>query len=374
MTGILEWIIFLALSLIAVITAAGMLLTMSMYRAGLALMASFVALAGLFILLGADLLAAIQIMMNVGGMLVMVLFMVMIMRDPGGEMMRGMKRDMHIRGLAAFSMTMPRGKPPEAAASQEQQQDTAQTGDWTCPMHPEVSQPGPGKCPKCGMALIPAQDPASTGQSAGQEGMSMSLHQQGDEQGSHDKHMSDHDVSIQGISAGDHEMNMSDHDMNMSNMRMTPRQYYDMMVGTAMSTTQLPWAIVLGMISALLLIILVILTPWPQATVGPTQDATNAVGNLLLSRYMIGFEGAAFLILAGIAGAVILAKRERTPVQEPEAVGAGAAQSSAQMYTCPMHPEIRQQEPGKCPICGMSLVPAEEPSGSGGQSPQGGHA
>jgi NADH-quinone oxidoreductase subunit J len=83
----LEWIVFLALSLIAVVTAAGMLLTMSMYRAGLALMASFVALAGLFLLLDADLLAAIQIMMNVGGMLVMVLFMVMIMMDPGGEMM-----------------------------------------------------------------------------------------------------------------------------------------------------------------------------------------------------------------------------------------------------------------------------------------------
>lgn len=26
-------------------------------------------------------------------------------------------------------------------------------------------------------------------------------------------------------------------------------------------------------------------------------------------------------------------------------------------YTCPMHPEIRQDEPGKCPICGMKLVP-----------------
>ncbi len=45
MNGILEWIIFLSLSAIAVITAAGMILTMSMYRAGLALMASFVALA-----------------------------------------------------------------------------------------------------------------------------------------------------------------------------------------------------------------------------------------------------------------------------------------------------------------------------------------
>jgi len=27
------------------------------------------------------------------------------------------------------------------------------------------------------------------------------------------------------------------------------------------------------------------------------------------------------------------------------------------VYTCPMHPEIRQDSPGKCPICGMELVP-----------------
>lgn len=24
-----------------------------------------------------------------------------------------------------------------------------------CPMHGDVRQPGPGKCPKCGMALLP---------------------------------------------------------------------------------------------------------------------------------------------------------------------------------------------------------------------------
>ena len=29
------------------------------------------------------------------------------------------------------------------------------------------------------------------------------------------------------------------------------------------------------------------------------------------------------------------------------------------MYTCPMHPEIRQQGPGDCPICGMGLEPEE---------------
>ena len=27
------------------------------------------------------------------------------------------------------------------------------------------------------------------------------------------------------------------------------------------------------------------------------------------------------------------------------------------IYTCPMHPEIRQDGPGACPICGMALEP-----------------
>jgi hypothetical protein len=26
---------------------------------------------------------------------------------------------------------------------------------YGCPMHPEVQQPGPGRCPKCGMTLAP---------------------------------------------------------------------------------------------------------------------------------------------------------------------------------------------------------------------------
>lgn len=29
------------------------------------------------------------------------------------------------------------------------------------------------------------------------------------------------------------------------------------------------------------------------------------------------------------------------------------------MYTCPMHPEVRQKGPGNCPICGMALEPEE---------------
>ncbi len=31
------------------------------------------------------------------------------------------------------------------------------SAEYTCPMHPEVRQPGPGKCPKCGMTLVPVK-------------------------------------------------------------------------------------------------------------------------------------------------------------------------------------------------------------------------
>ena len=38
------------------------------------------------------------------------------------------------------------------------------------------------------------------------------------------------------------------------------------------------------------------------------------------------------------------------PAQDPSGPG-------ATIYTCPMHPQIRQQGPGNCPICGMALEP-----------------
>jgi P-type Cu+ transporter len=43
----------------------------------------------------------------------------------------------------------------------------------------------------------------------------------------------------------------------------------------------------------------------------------------------------------------------------PDAVPEGA------IYTCPMHPEIRQAGPGACPICGMALEPEIASAGDG---------
>jgi Cu+-exporting ATPase len=50
-------------------------------------------------------------------------------------------------------------KPPGAAATHDDR-------IYTCPMHPEVRQRGPGSCPKCGMALEPEAPAADEGPNA----------------------------------------------------------------------------------------------------------------------------------------------------------------------------------------------------------------
>ena len=32
-------------------------------------------------------------------------------------------------------------------------------------------------------------------------------------------------------------------------------------------------------------------------------------------------------------------------------------QDASKLYLCPMHPDVRQANPGKCPKCGMDLLP-----------------
>ena len=40
-----------------------------------------------------------------------------------------------------------------AACQKSESKGEASKQQYTCPMHPEVLQNGPGKCPKCAMAL-----------------------------------------------------------------------------------------------------------------------------------------------------------------------------------------------------------------------------
>ena len=44
----------------------------------------------------------------------------------------------------------------------------------------------------------------------------------------------------------------------------------------------------------------------------------------------------------------------------PETHAAELSPAYSALYTCPMHPEIVQENPGMCPECGMNLVPAKK--------------
>lgn len=64
------------------------------------------------------------------------------------------------------------------------------TQDYTCPMHPEVVQPGPGKCPKCGMNLVPMQTAGKDDHSSFDQRHTHKEHL------THDKHAGHHTVDF----------------------------------------------------------------------------------------------------------------------------------------------------------------------------------
>ncbi len=61
--------------------------------------------------------------------------------------------------------------------------------------------------------------------------------------------------------------------------------------------------------------------------------------------------------------------RQHHPDAHSHATGT-AAKDAVTIYTCPMHPEVRQDAPGKCPKCGMFL----EPEGQASAHDLAGHA
>ena len=67
---------------------------------------------------------------------------------------------------------------------------------------------------------------------------------------------------------------------------------------------------------------------------------------------------------------VVTASQKPAPMNAP--VDANVLQTAAvagAIYTCPMHPEVRQDHPGACPKCGMALEP-EMPTLDEGESPE----
>jgi len=79
------------------------------------------------------------------------------------------------------------------------------------------------------------------------------------------------------------------------------------------------------------------------------------------TRYRAG------LVVVLVAAAFVLGRSfsGRAP-QGPRGSGEEpSVQAEAQVWTCSMHPQIRQPKPGKCPLCGMDLIPATSGEAAG---------
>ena len=107
------------------------------------------------------------------------------------------------------------------------------------------------------------------------------------------------------------------------------------------------------------------------ATAGPASSASrDPVCGMTVdpasAKYHAEHEGVEYHFCSAGCQAKFVAEPAKTlelsaPAPEPAPAGT--------IYTCPMHPQIRQIGPGNCPICGMALEPAEA-GGESGSNPE----
>lgn len=80
---------------------------------------------------------------------------------------------------------------------------------------------------------------------------------------------------------------------------------------------------------------------------------------------LLNLVPAGLFLVAGIMLIVALGLAQRVGwlVAGGDGVSTNVGTGTEETYTCPMHPQIRQPGAGRCPICGMELVPAASSSG-----------
>jgi len=257
--AIAQIVAFGVFSVIAVAGALGMATTMSMFRSGIFLMASFIGVAGLFILLSADLLGLLQVMMYIGGMLVMILFMVLFSHDPGGSMMASMEMS-PVERFFSLGLQPEHGEHDEHSDGMEHQNSNETNDDHN----------------------------------SNEDGNMHHSHQHGDMHSG---------MEMSNMSHDDMQHNHMNGGMDMSDMSMV--------------TPIRPLATVLAtLIGALLMALLLLRPAWPLSGTTPDPRSAMMVGSLLMDKYMIAFEGAGLLILTGIFGAVMISRPGQHPSEK----------------------------------------------------------
>jgi RND family efflux transporter MFP subunit len=79
---------------------------------------------------------------------------------------------------------------------------------------------------------------------------------------------------------------------------------------------------------------------------------TKRLHSLILTLLVVAIAGGSAVLLTGC-------KRSQNP-----------AEANKTLYTCGMHPQVVQDHPGNCPICGMKLTPIRKQGGEPGASEQ----
>ena len=85
------------------------------------------------------------------------------------------------------------------------------------------------------------------------------------------------------------------------------------------------------------------------------------IWNTLKTRWVIISVFAAIFITGLVVGLIL--KGGGGPGET--AVSIGTSDSKILLWTCSMHPQIKRDRPGRCPICDMDLVPMREGAGGG---------
>ena len=90
----------------------------------------------------------------------------------------------------------------------------------------------------------------------------------------------------------------------------------------------------------------------------------------ILKKYKQWFLYTGILLLGILVGSILTGgeatEKGNTNGHDHSGESAKVASAEETVYTCSMHPSVRQNEPGQCPICGMDLIPAKD-SGSSQQ-------